>query len=285
MNTAQIAAKQESRRRVAKALYETMPVGVEFRDMSSERFGLSACPEIGPQAIKDRITDIVNAGILQRRMEMGHHGNNLPLGRHYHWTLLVDENEAMRRLDDLDATESITFHRNIVEGAKRGAEKRAKSSVALTTTTDKPAYTIRDGIAVEAIIGPEPEPPMSASLKAMRFQTANETVALVEAARQYRDRHASIDTKFIELIENAEKFGVTIDVEAMQNAISYDHDERLENIGLVLPYVDDLANRVAQLTSQVEHQQQKTREYDRLHVENQKLRAQVERLIASKVAS
>lgn len=278
MNTVQVKTKQASRHKVLKALYDYVGgVNQESTDCSAERFMNDMNLGIGFQSVKDRLADYEKLGILRRRQEMGTHTNGIPLGRHSHWTLAMSIEDADKLLNMLDVEEIDSYERNFMDGAKRGAEKRAAMS---TAPVDKPAFTVRDGIPVEAIVGPDPEPVMDVMLKpykdaAMRNGNTD-AIALIEAARQYRERHTSIDTKFDDLIANANRMGVIIDVDAMRSAIQYDHDERLETVALLIPYIDEMEKHVATLRSEVG-------ELGQLRIDNRKLKQQVERLIAEKV--
>jgi len=83
---------------------------------------------------------------------------------------------------------------------------------------------------VRAIAGPEPEKPM-AVLAPMR---KDEPEALIEAARQYANRSASVTQHINELRE----LGVEVDVDMVWAGIKMTPDWELEAIGKVLPIID-----------------------------------------------
>lgn len=277
-----MVAKQRDRKRVLDALYQRLVVGEEVRQMKAELFA-SALGMPAPR-IGERIKEIAHLGILNRRLEMGSYGNGMSMGRHFHWTLMVPKDEAVARLIQLDADEQAQARENYAQGFEKQRETRRKANGAEHTEAkpvERLGITVREGEPVEAIVGPEPPAPLAD----LRQYRKNESFALVEAARQYAERHTKVGSSIEDLIAQAKAYGVTIDIDTVRQAVQFERDERLEDVGLVLPYVDELERAVSRLTNERTELYKKIADLNAAKVENTKLKAQVDRMIAQKVTA
>lgn len=118
---------------------------------------------------------------------------------------------------------------------------------------EKVAITESPKEEIKAIAGPDAPSPWE-KLRPLRRDEAR---ALVEAARQYQARKASLYTKLDELREA----GFTVpDV----SAFNFQTDDRLETIGLVIPFFNELENENRRTVTWVEKVKTLQRENDEL---------------------
>lgn len=275
----------EKERKTLNALYDRFEVGVEQKDMSSGPLGVEI--GVGDSAAKRHITLFEDLGILGRRMEYGNMTTNgLAFGRHYHWTLLVPKEDAIKRLSDSQAQRETAIQENVKDGARRGSAKRYGKSRATAPTE---TVVVADDASPEetrAISGPEPDRHlgslMNETVKSIRKDDA---AALIEAARQYANRTSSITAKIDELAKVAAEVGVTFDRAKAAEAVSYEPDERLEVVAQLLPYIDRIERSLERVSNQLVEQSGKVRDYDQMKVENRRLRERIEHLISNRVAA
>lgn len=271
-----IESKQTNRRRFLDRLYEMMEVGVEYPDMSAHKVGET----VGlSNSQADGIARSLNeTGIIKREIGFRPLVNGLATGRVSTWTLLVAKEVAIAMLDRLDTDETASYKRNISESMKLArAAKSSKEKV----NTDIVAIKHVGSIPVQAIVGPDRPNP----LEALRDLRKDESYALVEAARQYAHRDQSIESHVDTLVAQAKALGVTIDVDALRSSITIDHDDRLEHVSLVLPYIEQLERSIERLTAQIADYKEKSKTYESIERENKSLKDQNVRLISQRVAT
>src|SRR5512141_2478120 len=153
--------KQRKRRIVLDRLYDRLPVNEETRDVSTEDF---AGDGVHPQAAKDYIREMVDIGILTRRMEYGTPSNGLTAGRHFHYTLRMSLDEARKALAALDEKNLIDETVNRAGAAKKSAitKKKARTTIQPAPVSDGLAIAQRGEEPIEAIVGPNPVSPFAA---------------------------------------------------------------------------------------------------------------------------
>jgi hypothetical protein len=132
-------------------------------------------------------------------------------------------------------------------------EPEKAPEVVAEAVPEKVAITDSPKEEVKAIAGPDAPSPWE-KLRPLRRDEAR---ALVEAARQYQARKASLYTKLDELREA----GFTVpDV----SAFNFQTDDRLETIGLVIPFFNELENENRRTVTWVEKVKTLQRENDEL---------------------
>lgn len=241
----QIVLKHKKRRILYVLMSELMEVGKEVRDFSSKDLANT----IGDDSmfpydrVKDYLHDMEKMGIISRRVEYGSKSNGMSAGRHFHLTILLAPDEAEAAFDIADKEELRKYHVAISEGNRRSAKRRWEKATAKKINTDKTAIRYEQDEPVEAIAGPEAPSPFEV-LKPMR---KDEPKALVEAARQYRDKTGGIRSKIDDVIATAKELGISINETALRESVTVENDERLEIICLVLPYIEALERRVEAL--------------------------------------
>lgn len=272
----QIKRKHTKRREVLDRIYDVLDVGVEARMVTCEMF---ASPGIGRHTVAEYSRAFENMGILTRRYEYLTHGKE-HVGKRWHWTLRKTHAEALAILDKLDAAELTTADLNF---AKAMAEKTTRPRRITEQQADVVAVRIEHDEPVEAIVGPDSPNPFDV-LRPYR-RVVSEPYALVEAARQYRDRSTKMDGGIKDLLDQAAELGLKVDEEALRAAISpIERDDRLETIALVLPYIDQLEAATARLLGQVDGLKVQVTELNKLRMDVTALRSQNQRLIAKQVS-
>lgn len=261
MSTVLVKRMQEKRRYVANVLWDLLPYNEDVDGFNNQILADALGPDYSVNTIKDYTKKFNEQGWLSREFEYGYTEQGRATGRRFTWRLLIPKAEMLIRLADLEANEM-------------RPKPKAKPKTKL-------AVPVGNGRDVVAAVGPEP----TGSFEALRAVRKDESFALVAAARQYSERTHTLDTSVSALVKQAAELGVSIDVAALRASMTVAHDERLETISLVLPYVTQLENAVTRLSSQVEVVKAKLAECERLANENRNLRAQNQRLIAEKVAT
>lgn len=267
--------KQAKRRVTLDRIYDVLDVGVEARMVTNEMF---AAPQLSAHTVGDYVRTFEEAGILTRRCEWLASSDNYRFGKRWHWTLQKPHAEAVAILDRIDEQE--------LEAADRNFKAAISTKVAKSKEvrfTDGSAVRVVDGQPVEAISGPDAPSPFDVLRPYRRI--VSEPYALVEAARQYRDRGSKIDSRINALLEEAADLGLKVDEDALRAAIvPVAHDERLETIVLALPYIEQLEAATARLLGQVEGLKEQVAELNKARLEISALRSQNQRLIAKQVA-
>lgn len=286
----QIEEMHAKRHRALDALYDLMTVGEEYQDFTDSKLGMLI--DVPGGTVKDYTHKFGELGILQRRMEYGTKTNGLVPGRHFHWTLLIPKDDAERLLTMTDEEEVKRFHENYTNGLKLSADKRRgvpqkrqeDHPVAITTGSNATTTTVvrvENDQPVEAISGPDKPNPFSA----LRPLRKDESYAMVEAARQYRDRSGKITERIDALVTQAKELGMTIDEEALRSSIVLDTDERMEHILLVMPYIESLERSLERMTTIADQWKSKAEERDSLALQVKRQKEQIERLVAQRVAN
>lgn len=93
---------------------------------------------------------------------------------------------------------------------------------------------------VEAVVG-EDAPSPFAALRALR--QPSEPEAFIEAARQYDNRQDYV----VQQLEQMERLGIKIDRALVMKGIDLERNDEFEGVLKVLPYIDELQAKVAQM--------------------------------------
>jgi len=136
----------------------------------------------------------------------------------------------------------------------------------------------RLGFAVGAVAGPEPVSPLRTFLKG---SGPDAPAALVMAAKQYRATGGADSSvkKAAKLVEELEEIGVAVPPELRQRA-TVKKDDRLEAIGLVLPYIEDIERQLVVAKDQL----RQMADYGSLKQTAARQKQQIERLVAERTA-
>lgn len=271
-----------------KALYAELRVGEKAEDFAAgrvlgEKLGFE--PTI-------YLRDFMDLGIFEREGPIyGTFETGLSLGRHYNYTLLVDYEEARRRLDDFlkHRNQEITKAR-VRAGKRSGETKRAKKAdkKAAHTTTGITREEI--GAETVAIVGDDAPEGLAAHVpaeviaKVRAIRSTDEAGALIEAARQYLRRTDTIGSQIDSLEKTAKDLGVRFDREAIMASFTLHPDERLEIVADLLPYIDKLEGKVETIKQQMEGLREKGRQYDELKRNYDRLKTLHDQTIAGRVA-
>lgn len=278
----------ERQRTVIAKLYDHWQAG---NDVKTSVGDVATLLDVPRGDVEGASTEAVAAGILVREQRRN--------GRYItsHWMLIPETKaEALGQLDAhftkveearlaswKDGT-ARGVHRSgsVLKPTKREVEKAAIQKRAAELAAQpavKPALEERvaQGNGA-AITGPDAPKPFAA-LAPMR---KNEAAALVEAARQYADRGSTVDAKLDEIERTMATIGVAFDREMLRGSITLERDERLETVGLVLPYIHELEQRVARLTQDNTDLRGSRDELRQLKETSAKQRQQIDRLIAER---
>lgn len=284
-------------RKMLNAVYDLLPVGKEVQNLGAD--AIADTVGINHSTATRSIAVFVELGILSRRLEYGTPANGLTPGRHYHYTLLLDRKEAFLRFDSWVVKERERIAQNRAEGNRLSGEKRrgrkigpkAKAEetplLGVITDTTPVAIATSDKEETRAIAG-EVDPTLRNAVREAIRNAANgpdQSLALVEAVRQYHGRTKQIETKVRELEKVAAEIGVTIDTSKVMDSMSFKRDPDMELLALLLPYIAVLERKAERLGEQIADQRTKLQGYDQLRTENGRLRAQNERLIGSRSAT
>lgn len=277
-------------------LYDILPVGVptEYKTATlAEHLGVKL-----PLA-DDRCIQLTDLGLLTRKINYGRPDASgvWHVGRWAEWTLHLPLDQAMARLEEwITRYQGGEVLQATIQRAKFGQRKRKPREVVvrerdMTEARNQPLVApggpiervtvAKDpGEDVRAVAGPDKASPFEA-LRPLR--KAGDAEALVEAARQYANRSDKVHEHIDALVKSAKDLGLVIDEAAVMNAVSFERDERLETVSLVLPMIDALTARVESLNQQVLAQKAKVREYDAIATENRRLKSRVEALVSERV--
>lgn len=209
-------------------------------------------------------------------------------GKSADYTLLVPPDEAVRRINSVADSNGrlFAYTTTITHPHKATLEKEAVKDEhpygekpggfvpipIVPPREERVVVATRETEEVRAIAGPEHE----SAFEALRPMRKNEGAALIEAASQYKQRAVLVATKLKEL----EDIGVHID----PDLVVIERDTMLENVALVLPYVVELEHRCANYERVVKSLQDQVKGATELRATVNKQKAQIDRLIAEKVA-
>jgi hypothetical protein len=270
-------------RKMLAALYRALPnVGQEYRSQVGAQIGAGA--GFNRNVANEDLRLFAELGIFSRRVEYGIPSRNgMQAGRHWHWTVLLAKEEAEQRLAVYQEQRLLDHAENRKSGiAKSAGTRRGQSHVnrseTLAVATDPTEET-------RAIAGPDAPTIGDLAPAAMKALRRDEIAALIEATRQYQNRHATILGKLDELATMAKEIGVTFSKERALESITLDTDERLEAIALVLPHIDRLDEMATRLTNQITAQSAKVRDYDKVVAENNRLKSRVEDLVSRRITA
>jgi hypothetical protein len=156
-------------------------------------------------------------------------------------------------------------------GPKRSRKLTPQSQERVAVTED------RLGFQVAAVSGPERPEALRSSLAGAG---PNAPAALVMAAKQYRTGRGGEDVvRAKKLLRELEEIGVAVPEELRKRA-TVQKDERLEAIGLVLPYIEELERRLVGAQDQLREQ----KDYGTLRQRVESQKHQIERLVAERTA-
>lgn len=215
-----------------------------------------------PRSTVQRVKSILeNAGYLEARFKGVGTGAG---GRYAEWRLTVDAPDPATAVtvitDGLrergwDLTEAMMARirqeqgtARVYKGRNASAKQRA-SRVIVAATTDPTARQVVKEVAKQNghaepetvhVSGEEPESPM----KGMAPARKDDAAALIEAARQYKERAQVVEDSLAALA----RMGVTVD----RSAIQMTEDPALEAVLPLLPYVDSLNATIERLQQRIE---------------------------------
>lgn len=286
---------------VAQTLWNTLDVGVEQLPYSADNLARVVADATGEdmrhELISGYIEKMIEDGSITRRGPVyGTRDNGLNQGRNYGWTLVVSLDEALARMakrQERDAASwQVGHHKGIKASAdtRRGKPQPRKAKEVVYDVPDtRPhvAIATRDSEETRAIAGPDPESTLKVKLSEVIRATgrSDHASALVEAARQYANRGTSMKTQIDDLVKTAEGMGLTVDREALEKTLSFQPDERLETVALVLPYVDMLEAAVERGISNVKELNRKYADYDQIKRDLRHFREERDRRLVSGVAN
>ena len=158
-------------------------------------------------------------------------------GKATYTTVLSTHEEIMAEMRRLGLDFTVTTMKKLAKESGRSQQYRNNRYRRGTdNVTDKPNYVPRSPTAaIDMKLGPAPSvPPRNpdSPMEVLRPLLKDEPKALIEAAKQYRERAAFIREK----VEEFERHGLKLDPEA----IGIPLDPRMDIIVLVLPYVEAL---------------------------------------------
>jgi hypothetical protein len=193
------------------------------------------------------------------------------------WKLLLDDAELFHAID-------LEMERQMRGGmspeSQRTHNTKSRKLRKLTPKSQEQAAVTEDrlGFAVAAVVGPEPINALRTSLKGSGPDAPG---ALVLAAKQYaRDGGRSAEQrKAAQLVKELNEIGVSVPPDLAAKA-AVRHDARLEAIGLVLPYVEALEQRLRAMELQLRDQA----DYGSLRQKVESQHRQIERLVAGRTA-
>lgn len=274
---------------VARKICQHLGIGVEHKTGNDE-----VAAEIGvqPYVVRNISRILKYIGSLNVRLEYGP-----GTGRVSYWTMVDDFTTIKSKMRDknLDwrqttwerisrelgnkSMQEIHRERMAAKAAKQTPEQaEAAHRVELPPAVqrarelaEKPAVgTDKNGEQVAVIGQDRPNP-----FKVLSPLRKDEAHALVEAARQYRDREL--------FIEQQEKLFAEHGIKLNAGAIELDRDERLETVGLVLGYIERLETENARLEERAAPATQALRELASLRTETQAQKARIDSLVQEKM--
>lgn len=159
----------------------------------------------------------------------------------------------------------------------RPLKKNRATTIEADAFVSNPIPTMNNEKVV-AIVGEEPKTVFQTpDFAAMR---KDEVGALIEATRQYKEREKVLGEEYTKLRE----LGFQMTWERFSQSFPIAKDERLEAVALLLPYISELENRIVALKRERDSLREDVRGKSDLLMQNNKLRSQVDRLIALKAA-
>lgn len=194
-----------------------------------------------------------------------HHGPN--------WKLLKDGPDLDRAIDlEMERQMRGGFSPETIrdQHKRKGVTRRSAEKVAVITD--------RHQEPVGAIVGPEPPKP----LEVLKGSGSDAPAALVLAAKQYAKSGGRTPDhdKADEAIRALRELGVTPPTDLLMKA-TVEHDDRLESIGLVLPYVEALERQVHGLAEQLRQMS----DYGELKQYKERHRKEHDAMVASNLAA
>lgn len=246
-------------------------------------------------------------GILTATMEYGTPSNGMNPGRHFHYQVNIPRHQALpmveaaikeleeRKLAARSEGQKVSVKHRLANAAARRQTEAASVSTAPTngngyeppTREDWKPVRPEDGVAlaktdkeeVRAVSGPEAPSPFVALAPLRR----DEAQALLSAAAQYLNRSEVLSKQFDSLKTAAAALGITIDIETVMKSVSFDRDERLEHIALVVPFVRGLEAAVERLSAQVQDQRARVSEFDKVRRERDRLADRLRDMTSARV--
>ena len=226
----QLVQKFESMRKMLDRMYEVLPLGEQVRDVSAATLAEGA--GLHPQRGAPYVSVFIDLGIVERvGPEYGTPTNGMSAGRHYHYTLLLSHEEAVERFEKWATMAAATDAQN----RKDGANRRYEDQLVAEAGEDKPA-----GLAASVD---------AKTVKRLKESRKDEASALVEAARQYANRDDRLDGMIADMEKAAKEMGIAFDAASALGLFTVEHDERLEVIAQVMPYIERLERENERLKS------------------------------------
>lgn len=174
------------------------------------------------------------------------------------WTLLVPLHEALARLEAwhekqrLSPVPLVYPVSNPVPRVKKDAGNGVHIEGPLAEKVAVAQEPPSEGKETVAVAGPERPSPF----EALRPLRKNESKALVEAARQYKNKAVFLAQK----IEELRAEGFTVDA----SMFSFKQDEYLETVAQILPYVDSLEAENGRVANYIDQLREKSAAFDTL---------------------
>lgn len=250
---APVRAKRERDLAVLSKLYDIpLPIGIEQINATAESLAKAVTDEtieVSSAMMSDALREFAAAGILTKRIGFRAGGQ----GRIAFLTVLVERAEAIKM-----------WKAYVIEHPAFRMERTDHVALATDPTEE-----------VRAIAGPEAPSPMSSLASARRV---DDSEALVEAARQYRDRAKPIE----DLINKYIRDGVQVDREAVLRNFRFKSDAMLDMVTKLLPVIERLERGMERVDHALQETRRRTADYDEVKRERDGLRKQVTRLIAER---
>lgn len=278
--TKAVQRKFDTQERILGKLYDLFPVGEEQHKASIKALSTTMEESEGPMAMSLKTFNDLN--ILSRRTTYPGFQDQTT-----HLTLLVPIHEARELLAGWHTEIRDTPHpKPYPSGGKgesrlnAGGRKPKQPDLDLSLDLgqdDKVALATKpasEGEELVAVAGPEKGDSPWEVLRPLR---KDQSRALVEAARQYKNKSTFLRTKIEEL--RGEGFHVE------ESMFRFDIDERLEFVGLVLPYVDSLIAENERVSRWIEQVRVLGHDKERLERDNRALRLTNERLVRERVVT
>lgn len=277
---------------VAEALWTVLDVGVEKLPYSADELARAVAQltneDMRHELVSRYIEAMINDGSIVRRGPVyGTKTNGLNVGRNYGWTLAVDQATALERIARRQEQDAAAFGTNRLAAGKAAGKARTKAAKERKVTDNSVTIATTEFETTRAIAGPEPDSTMRVKVReAIRgTRKAGDASALVEAARQYASRGTSMKAQIDDLVKTAEGMGLTVDREALEKTLSFQPDERLETVALVLPYIEMLEAAVERGIDNVKELQRKYSDYDEMRRALRHFREERDRKLVSGVAT
>lgn len=236
--------------------------------------------DVPSNALLNVKTLLVDLGVLKASIVVNPIVNGKRIaGRRATWQLIEPLEEAMRRVSEWEALgEPWEYDKRKGYAPKFSSRPKAREAVAVAVEEEIPVtIAANEKEETRAIAGPEPEKAFSA-LAALR---KDEPRALIEAAKQYMDRHKAVEREYQSLVT----MGLNVDRDLFLQSISLPRDEFMEAVSLVVPLVVELESRVERLSTKVGDLQERTKDYATLKSNYERLQKTWNERVAEKVRS